>query len=171
MTKRLITDQTEITGLTTIDWQQPRWMETTLLTDGAVQLATAKTYVFSDSVLCLGGISIEPVKAWESKFKWFLETLFWKHVISMIWIGSTENKWNSSGKISKDSLHWEFSTGFNRWWLNQSMNLSNSKEGSSSGQCAMKLVGENERTEKIVLQLNWFFEQLFPSISLVSTEQ
>ena len=39
------------------------WRETTLLTDRAVQFATAKTYVFSDTVLCLGGISTEPVKA------------------------------------------------------------------------------------------------------------
>ena len=50
VTERLITDQTEITWLTTIEWQQPVWRETTLLTDRAVQFATAKTYVFSDSV-------------------------------------------------------------------------------------------------------------------------
>ena len=59
VTERLITDQTEIAGLTTIDWQQPMWRETTLLTDRAVQFATAKTYVFFDSVPCLGGISTE----------------------------------------------------------------------------------------------------------------
>ena len=46
VTERLITDQTEITGLTSIDWQQPLWRETTLLTDRAVQFATAKTFVF-----------------------------------------------------------------------------------------------------------------------------
>ena len=55
VTERLITDQTEITGLTTIDWQQAMWRETTLLTDRAVQFATAKTSVFADSVLCVGG--------------------------------------------------------------------------------------------------------------------
>ena len=48
VTERLITDQTEITGLTTIDWQQPMWRETALLTDRAVQFATAKTHVFSE---------------------------------------------------------------------------------------------------------------------------
>ena len=63
MIERLTTDQTEITRLTTIDWQRPMWRETTLLTDRAVQFATAKTYVFSDSVLCLGGVRDEPVKA------------------------------------------------------------------------------------------------------------
>ena len=30
VTERLIPDQTEIAGLTTIDWQQPMWRETTL---------------------------------------------------------------------------------------------------------------------------------------------
>ena len=74
MTKRLITDQTEITGLTTIDWKQPMWKGATLSTDRAVQFATAKTSVFSDSVLCLGGISDEPVEAWEDRIKSFLET-------------------------------------------------------------------------------------------------
>ena len=78
VTERLFADQTEITGLTTIDWQQPMWRETTLFTDRAVQIATAQTYVFSDSVLCLGGISDEPVKAWESRIKWFLETRYLK---------------------------------------------------------------------------------------------
>ena len=64
VTDILIKDQTEITGLTTIYWQQPMWRETTL-----------KTYVFSDSVLCLGGISDEQVKVWESRIKcFFLET-------------------------------------------------------------------------------------------------
>ena len=37
VTERLITDQTEITGLTTIDWQQLMWRETSLLSDRASQ--------------------------------------------------------------------------------------------------------------------------------------
>ena len=50
MTERLIRDQTQITGLTAID--------------RAVQLAFVKTDVFADSVLCLGGLNTEPIKAW-----------------------------------------------------------------------------------------------------------
>ena len=73
------------------------WRETTLLTDRAVQFGTAKTCVFSDSVLCLGGISTEPVKALETK----ILHGFWKHVISKIWIESTVNKWNPSGKFPR----------------------------------------------------------------------
>ena len=33
----------------------------------------SKTNVFSDSMLCLGGISTAPVQAWKDKFKWYLE--------------------------------------------------------------------------------------------------
>ena len=39
VTERFITDQTEVTGLTTIDWQQLSWRETTLLTHRAVHIA------------------------------------------------------------------------------------------------------------------------------------
>ena len=35
----------------------------------------SKNYVFSDSVLCLGGISPEPVQSWKDKIKWYLETI------------------------------------------------------------------------------------------------
>ena len=78
MTERVITDQTVVTGLTTIDSKQSMWKETALLTDRAVQFALAKTYVFCDSVLCLGGIRDEPVEAWGSRIKWFWETRYLK---------------------------------------------------------------------------------------------
>ena len=74
LTQKLITGQTEITGITTIDWRQRMWRETTLLTDRAVQFATARTYVFSDSVLCLGGISKVRLKFF------FLETHNFKRI-------------------------------------------------------------------------------------------
>ena len=51
VTGKLITDQTEITSIPVIDWQQQMWQRTTLLADKAVQFASAQTYVFSDSVL------------------------------------------------------------------------------------------------------------------------
>ena len=51
VTGKLITDQKEITSIPVVDWQQQMWQRTTVLTDKAVQFATAKTYVFSDSVL------------------------------------------------------------------------------------------------------------------------
>ena len=76
MTERLITDQRETTGLTTIEWKQPMWKETTLFTERAVQFATATTYIFSDLVLCLG--RHEPVEAWDSRIKCLFETRYLK---------------------------------------------------------------------------------------------
>ena len=45
-------DQTEISGLTTIDYEQPAWRWTTLPCDKAIEITNAKTDVFSHSVLC-----------------------------------------------------------------------------------------------------------------------
>ena len=47
VTKKLITNKKEIQGFSMIDWHQRSWQRTTLLTDGAVQLLTAKTNVIS----------------------------------------------------------------------------------------------------------------------------
>ena len=55
VTEKLIRDQKEISGIPKINWQQLLWQRTTLLTDKAVQFAAAKNYVFSHSVLCVGG--------------------------------------------------------------------------------------------------------------------
>ena len=44
-----------------------------MLSDKAVQFATAKT-VFSKSVLCMGGINLNPVKAWKEKIDWFMNS-------------------------------------------------------------------------------------------------
>ena len=53
ITRKLIQDQEhEIYGISTIEIQ---WMRSTLLHEDVVKLSTAKVYVFSDSVLCLGG--------------------------------------------------------------------------------------------------------------------
>ena len=45
LTKKLSTDQTEIQGVSKIDWRTNAWKRTTWLTDKAVQLSTAKVYV------------------------------------------------------------------------------------------------------------------------------
>ena len=67
MTERLIKDQTEIIGLTSIDFEQPSWRSTTLLCDKAIEITNAETYRFSDSVQRLGGISDQPIEAWKNK--------------------------------------------------------------------------------------------------------
>ena len=52
-TERLIKEQTETTGVSTINRDQRMWRESSLLCDRAVRIMNFKTYVFSDSVLCL----------------------------------------------------------------------------------------------------------------------
>ena len=106
-TEKLIKDQVEMTGLSTIDWNQPIWRESCLLCDRAVQIMKSQTYVFSDSVLRLGDISTAPLQAWKDKIKWY---------ISKVWIESAGSRWNSSGKFSQDSLHRQFSLRFKRRW-------------------------------------------------------
>ena len=54
--------------------------ESPLLCDRAVRIVKSKTYVFSDSVLCMGGISQEPAQAWKDKVKWYLETRYLKEL-------------------------------------------------------------------------------------------
>ena len=78
MSEKLIMDQAEICGLTTIDYKEPTWRSTTRLCDEAIEITNAKTYVFADSVLCLGSISDQPVEAWKSKIKWYLENRYLK---------------------------------------------------------------------------------------------
>ena len=46
VTKKLITDQKEIQRFSMIDWHLHSWQRTTLLTDRAGQLSTAKSHVF-----------------------------------------------------------------------------------------------------------------------------
>ena len=77
-TEKLIKDQVEIASLSTIDWNQLTWRQSSLLCDRAVLTVKSKTYVFADSVPCLGGISTEPVQAWKDKIEWYLETRYLK---------------------------------------------------------------------------------------------
>ena len=50
-TGKLIRDQTEITSISVIDWQQQMWQGTTMLTDKAVQFATATNLSFRFSAV------------------------------------------------------------------------------------------------------------------------
>ena len=49
VTEKLASGQTEIHGISVINWQDKSWKMTILLNDRAVQLSTAKVYVFSSS--------------------------------------------------------------------------------------------------------------------------
>ena len=73
-TEKMIKDQKEITGVSMIDYGDYTWSATSLLCDRIHQISNAKTYVFADSVLCLGGIKENPNEVWKEEIKWYFES-------------------------------------------------------------------------------------------------
>ena len=67
-----------LAGTSTIDFQDSRWMSTSLLHSRACQYSTAKAYVFSDSVLCLGKMGDDPIESRKSKIQWYSENKCFK---------------------------------------------------------------------------------------------
>ena len=71
---RLVSEQDEISGVNTIDWEDYSWKYLSLIGDERViNLQRTKVYVFSDSVLCLGKIHENPQSngTWEDRLGWF----------------------------------------------------------------------------------------------------
>ena len=64
----------------------------------AVEITNANTYVFSDSVPCLGGITDQPVDGWKDKIKWFLEARYLKD-LNRIGGESMEFEWKIFPRI------------------------------------------------------------------------
>ena len=74
-TGKLIREQTEITGVSTTSFKDATWMSTSLLFEYAYRITNIKTYVLSDSVLCVGKMGDDPVATWKSKIKYFRKTI------------------------------------------------------------------------------------------------
>ena len=71
---RLVSEQDEISGVKTIDWENSSWKYLSLIGDERIiNLQRTKVCVFSDSVLCLGKILQNPESndAWEQRLGWF----------------------------------------------------------------------------------------------------
>ena len=120
-------------------WQQLMWQRTTLL--------TARTVVFSDSVMCMGGISSNPVKGWKEKTDLSLNSRQYRE-LDRIDGEPMEFEW----KISQDSPHCRSALRFRTWWLTWSVILSNSKDELSSCRCTRHFMDKKE-TEKLVLRI------------------
>ena len=70
VTAELVNDEEEIHGLDKIQWEKGSWKRLSLIGDETViNLPSAKVYVFSDSVLCLGRILQNPYsnEAWKNR--------------------------------------------------------------------------------------------------------
>ena len=112
ISEKLTTEQSdEIYGVNTIHWGDSAWKHLTL-TGGeeVVSLSRAKVHVFSDSALCLGKMSENPLSnyAWEDKLPWFKSSSAYK-TFNTIQIMS---QWNSSGIFSQNSPHCSSATKF-----------------------------------------------------------
>ena len=70
-TEKLISGQTETTGMSLINFQDWRWVSTSLLHSPAYQYSTVKVNVFSDSVLCLGKWRDNPLESWKKQVQWY----------------------------------------------------------------------------------------------------
>ena len=75
ISEKMITEQSdEIYGINTMNWEDSSWKYLSLVGDEEViSLLHKKVYVFSDSVLCLGKMNVNPqsVIAWEDRLTWF----------------------------------------------------------------------------------------------------
>ena len=79
-TGKLISGQTEIAGVNTIDFKDLTWMSTSLLNSRAYQYSNVKAYVVSDSVLCVGRTGDDPIATWKSKIKLYSETNYFREM-------------------------------------------------------------------------------------------
>ena len=104
LSEKLITEQSdEIYGVNTINWCDSAWKHWTLIGGKeVVSLSRAKVYVFSDSVLCLGKISENPLSnvVWDDKVTWFTSSSQYR-TLDTIDGEPMEFEWN----ISQDSPH------------------------------------------------------------------
>ena len=70
---KLVSEQDEIFKVDTIPWEKHSWKYLSLIGDETIiNLQSAKVYVFSDSVLCLGRVHPHPMsnEAWKDKIGW-----------------------------------------------------------------------------------------------------
>ena len=154
-TELLIKDQVEIVSLSTIDWNQSMWRESSHCVIELFILWNPKPTSLLTRCCVWEASLLHQSKLGKTKFKGI-----WRHAVSKIWIESTGSWRNSSGQFSQDLLQWEFSLKFNRWWRNWGVNLSNSKKGSSSCQCTMTLFGEHQEIMEIVWRIPGMLEHI-----------
>ena len=80
ITGKLISDQSEITGVRSIDFQDATWMQTSLLCEKVYRFTNAKAYVFTGSVLCLGKVRDDPIANWKRQIQWYSENNHFKEM-------------------------------------------------------------------------------------------
>ena len=77
ISEKLASEQDEIYGVNTINWEDsPRKYLSLVGDEEVISLLHIKVYVFSDSVLCLGKMNENPQSnmAWERQSDWFKDS-------------------------------------------------------------------------------------------------
>ena len=79
---KLVSEQDEIYGVKTNDWENSSWKYLSLIGEERINLQRTKVYVFSDSVLCLGKIheNAQPNTACEERLAWFKSSLEYRNL-------------------------------------------------------------------------------------------
>ena len=101
ITSSLVSEQNEISGVDKINWEDHSWDHLSLIgEEKVINLQRMKVYVFSDSVLCLGKIHVNPRSNSErgNRLFWFKQSPAYRD-LDRIDGGPTEFEWN----ISQDS--------------------------------------------------------------------
>ena len=126
-----------------MDFQDARWMSTSLLRKKACWITNANVYVFSDSVLCVGKMGDDPIATWKSKIKWYSENNHFKDMNRIDGM-QAEFEW----KIFPGIMTWRLLEKSQSRMRDLQCNLRTSQTGSSSCQCTTTLNGEQKETKK-----------------------
>ena len=108
--------------------------------DGPLLCANAETYVFANSVLCLGIMSDRPVEAWKNKINWYVEDRYLK-VLNRTDGDPMEFEWKVLPGFTTLNILEEIQKIMTELQCEPEQ-----FKGSSSCQCSTTLNGENKKT-------------------------
>ena len=149
---KLVSEQDEIYGVKTIDWENSSWKYLSLIgEERIINLQCTKVYVFSDSVLCLGKIHENPRAntAWEQRLAWF----------------KSSPEYRNLDRIDGEPMEfeWNIFSGFNTLQLSQEvqellLGLNETPENFTGKIIFMSMFNDISRT--LVISRSWFREKV-----------
>ena len=77
-TGKLISEQKEITGVSTRDFKDATWMTTSLVCENAYQITTPKTTSSPTVSSVWEKMGDDPIATWKSQIKWYSENSHFK---------------------------------------------------------------------------------------------
>ena len=138
---KLVSEQDEIHGVKTIDWENYSWKYLSLIGDEQIIiLQRTEVYVFSDPVPCLGEMNEKPPnQTLHGNKDWSGSKL---HRNTETWTELMVSQWNSSGISSQDSIRCSSVKKFKSYCWDQMKHQRILQEGSSSCRCSTTSHGD-----------------------------